>query len=106
MSAIFVDTSAWFALAGRRDEHHESATRTFRRLLGQRQALVTSNYVVSETYTTILARIGHDAAQEFLRSIRTSSSVQRVMVQEAWEQAVLEIWSVQALEKSISARLC
>ncbi|MBI2756235.1 MAG: PIN domain-containing protein [Chloroflexi bacterium] len=82
---VFVDTSAWYAVADAGDSQHAVATRQFARLSVHRTQLVTTNYVVSETYTLLRVRLGHTAATEFLRRLRASPRARRVFVEEAWE---------------------
>jgi predicted nucleic acid-binding protein len=42
--------------------------------------------VIAESYTLLRMRLGHAAAQEFVRRTRASARVQRVFVPEAWEE--------------------
>ena len=53
---IFVDTSAWVALFVANDIDHGRATAAFETLKKFKTLLYTSDYVVDETITTILAR--------------------------------------------------
>ena len=52
---VFVDTSAWVALAVTDDRHHGEATAIFRELL--KRGMITTNLVVAKTYI-ILRRAG------------------------------------------------
>jgi predicted nucleic acid-binding protein len=56
---LFVDTSAWFALANRRDPDHRAARETLENFPGR---LVTSSFIFDETVTLCLYRLGHDVA--------------------------------------------
>ena len=85
--AVFVDTSAWYALADRTDTYHSPAVVIAGRLRAARRALLTTNHVAGESYTLLRARLGHAAAQEFLRRLRASADTQRTFVPEAWEDA-------------------
>ena len=67
------------------DRWHVGATQVLRRALARKQRLVTSNHVIGETYTLVRTRLGHAAAQEFLRRSRASAHTRRVFVPEAWE---------------------
>jgi predicted nucleic acid-binding protein len=89
--AVFVDTSAWYALADFDDRHHETAARLLERLVRDRRVLLTTNSVVGETYTLLRARLGHAAAHGFLERVRHSSSIRRVFVAEAWEVLAEEL---------------
>ena len=59
MEKVFVDTSAWVALFVANDIHHKRATAIYGTLQDHKSLLYTSDYVVDETITTILARGGH-----------------------------------------------
>lgn len=65
-SSIFVDTSAFYALADRTDRLHSSAVRFVET---NECLLVTSNAVVHETVTLIRMRLGHAAAVAFGRRL-------------------------------------
>jgi predicted nucleic acid-binding protein len=88
---VFVDTSAWYAIADRGDERHDEAAQTLDRLLRERFTLLTTNHVVGESYTLLRIRLGARAAQEFLRRTRISLSTRRVFVPEAWEEVAEEL---------------
>jgi len=65
-TSVFVDTSAFYALADRTDLRHSSAKR-FVEL--NTELLVTSNLVIHETITLIRTRLGHAAAVKFGRRL-------------------------------------
>ncbi len=67
---IFVDTGAFCAFANQKDEYHQIAVRQFSLILKQRLPLITSNFVVDETYTWLRYRLGYDQAIQFLQTIR------------------------------------
>jgi uncharacterized protein len=73
-------------LADADDRWHVEAARVLRRTHAHNQRLVTSNHVIGETYTLLRMRLGHAAAQEFLRRSRASARTRRVFVPEAWEE--------------------
>lgn len=67
---IFIDTSAWVALENRRDINYEQAI-TFRdEIKGKRYRLYTSNFVLDETYTLLLANVGYGRTIESAKRIR------------------------------------
>jgi uncharacterized protein len=88
---IFVDTSAWYAVADETDARHREAAAILRRLAGGGYRLVTTNYVASESYTLLRVRLGFRVAGAFLARLRTSASARRVFVTEAWEEAAEEL---------------
>lgn len=65
MSRVFVDTSALLALLVGSDQAHERAREGFGRLRAERASLVTSSYVLVETYTLLQSRIGMEAVRVF-----------------------------------------
>lgn len=67
--AVFVDTSAFFALLDEHDRWHADATRRFTAVTDQRRPLVTSNLVVAETYALARAALGHSVAMRWLDSL-------------------------------------
>lgn len=85
--SVFVDTSGWYAVTDPHDRAHVAAARRFRRATGDRRRIVTTNYVVGETYTLLMGRLGPPTAQGFLERMRSSMLVQRVHVAEEWEDA-------------------
>lgn len=83
--SLFVDTSGWYALTDARDGGHDAAARRFRRATGDRRRIVTTNYVVGESYTLVMGRLGPRIAQAFLGRVRSSLILQRVHVVDEWE---------------------
>ncbi len=65
MSHVFVDTSAAYALLVRSDDRHGQARRVFARLMADGAPLVTSSYVLVETYALLGRRIGLEAVAAF-----------------------------------------
>lgn len=65
-ASLFVDTSAFYALADENDRFHDSALRF---LESNRQLLVTSNLVVFETITLVRMRLGHEQAVKVGRQL-------------------------------------
>lgn len=66
---VFVDTSAWYAIAVREGDSTrvESALRT---CIRARTRLVTTNLIVAETHALLLRRAGYPAAMAFVREVR------------------------------------
>lgn len=89
--AVFVDTSAWYALIAVDDNHHGEADRVFSRIRLEKMVLITTNHVVGETYTLLRGRLGASAARTFLERIRNSAAAERVFVAEDWESAAEEL---------------
>ena len=91
MRRVFVDTSAFVAARNAGEHEHEAARRAFAGLAAERATLFTSNYVVAETYTTLLMRVGRAEAIEWGRRARAGSAIEVVRVEPAVED---EAWSI------------
>src|SRR5262245_6277007 len=57
--SLFVDTGAWFAFTNSKDPDHRKVREALENFDGH---LVTSSYVLDETVTLTLARLGHRIA--------------------------------------------
>lgn len=78
---VFVDTSAWYAVQVVDDEWHRDAVETLRGIVAGPHVLVTSNYVVGETYTLLRVTCGHAAAIRFLDHLDDTRRLERIFVQ-------------------------
>ena len=88
---MFVDSSAFVALAVREDDHHRAAAMTFASL-EPHMPLVTSTDVFDETVTRVRRKAGHTAAVAAGRSILGSAVVRMVPVEAADRQAAWELF--------------
>ena len=75
---IFVDSSAWIALADRDDFHHTKAAAAYLSILKTFRILVTSNMVIAETYVVLLNELGHKEAKEFLERLKASPRILKI----------------------------
>lgn len=66
MKTVFVDTSAFLAVLDATDSFHADALAAFRRAATENWRLVTSNYVVHETWALLQNRLGWEAVDAFL----------------------------------------
>jgi hypothetical protein len=85
MDLIFIDSSAWYALANQKDVNHLSA----RHFLNRTSRLVTSNFIIDETITLTLIRAGYKSAltvgeQLWLGDIASIAWITRKDEQKAW----------------------
>jgi len=69
VSAVFVDTSAFLALLDADDEHHVMVKKGWAGLLQSDVPLVTSNYVLVETFALVQNRLGMEAVRVFQEDI-------------------------------------
>ena len=89
MKRIFVDTSGWFAAATRRDHDHP-AVRQY--LEESTTPLLTTDYVVDESATLLLSRLGHVAAVRFLDSIQASPRIELVYLTQRSIEAAMRLF--------------
>jgi predicted nucleic acid-binding protein len=66
---IFIDTSAWDAIEDSNDANHELAL-IFKNDLPDNCQLLTTDYVLDETYTLLLLNIGYERTVAFQKNIR------------------------------------
>ena len=66
---IFVDTSAIYAVLDRDDAYHPMAKETWTRVLHMDNTLVTSNYVLVESFALLQNRLGMDAVRGFREDV-------------------------------------
>src|SRR5512136_2175505 len=56
MRIVFVDTSAWFALLRKKDADHLRAAKFWREVIKSDSLVLTSEFVLAETYTLMVRR--------------------------------------------------
>lgn len=94
---VFVDTSMFYALVNPNDEFHSQAKDSWERLQSQKNVLVTSNYILDETFTIIRSKRGIKVLDEFRKNLAGEYKLKiiRVIVQDeaaAWDWLLLD-WS-------------
>ena len=75
---VLVDTGAWLALIDRSDRFHREASATYPVVLQSGNRLVTTNLVIAESYNLVRRRVGHQAAFQFLESLRSTPRLDRI----------------------------
>jgi uncharacterized protein len=75
---LFVDTSAFYALIDADDINHEDAGRAWPRILVPENTLLSSNYVLVESFALIQNRLGIPAVRTFQEDILPVVSVEFV----------------------------
>jgi predicted nucleic acid-binding protein len=66
---VYIDTSAFYALLDRDDANHQRAKDVWANLLKNENTLITSNYVLVETFALIQHRLGIEAVRGFQNDI-------------------------------------
>lgn len=90
MSKVFVDSSAFFAIANRNDTYHAEAVALMQRLAHVAAELFTSNFVIAETHALLLSKLGYTVAVRFLHEMNTGIT-RRIRVSETDEKRAQEI---------------
>jgi uncharacterized protein len=97
---IFVDTSAWIAVADSGESSHITLTAIYKQLLKTSVRLTTSDLVIAESQILLRRRMNHDAANIFLDSVNHSPSIDIVFLDQEMEmeaKKVLQKFSDQEL---------
>ena len=74
-SRVFVDSSAWFAVASASDGRHAEADALLRHAVTRGIGLVTTNLIIAEVHRLALARMGIRPAMAFLDRLEASRLV-------------------------------
>ncbi len=93
MSAVFVDTSAILALMVGSDRTHREAVEILEKLRSRRANLVTTSYVLVETYALLDRRLGRDAVRDFRASFAP-------LIRVIWVDGAIHERGLDRLEKS------
>lgn len=80
---IFVDTWGWLALADPHDAHHAQATEYYEEFSGSGVGVLTSNFVLTETFTLVFRRRPYSEAMRFSSALLQSSVIQVEAVTES-----------------------
>src|SRR2546430_1944705 len=72
---VFMDTAGFLALWDASDEYHEKAIRLQNDLARKKRRFVTTDYILDETATLLLARHSHGAAADFLQTVTTTAAL-------------------------------
>jgi len=77
--AAFADTSAFYALLDADDENHSRSAETWRQIMASdEQNVVTTNYILVETFALVQSRLGLEAVREFQEDMVPVLSVEFV----------------------------
>jgi len=89
VNAVFADTSALLAPLDAKDQNHARAERAFATLRGRHPSLVSTSFVLVETYALVGRRLGLDAVRSFRADFAPLIDV--VWVDEARHDAGLDL---------------
>jgi len=93
MKKILIDTSAWVAISDSRDGSHKSAL-AFVQQLVKGYRLITTNYVLDETYTLLLMNAGYQTTLDFKQ--RIDIMIESQVLEVVWIDEVIasESWQI------------
>lgn len=63
---LLVDSSAVLALLNSRDQWHETAISILKDLVAQKDSLLMTNFLIAESHTLLLTRLGRNLARQWL----------------------------------------
>ena len=93
MKKIFIDTTAWDAIEDSGDANHEAAM-IFKDEIANRYELITSNYILDETYTLLLINIGYERTVAFHRQLEMLIKAGVFQVIQLSENIVEKAWNI------------
>ncbi|MBI5649283.1 MAG: type II toxin-antitoxin system VapC family toxin [Chloroflexi bacterium] len=108
MRKVFVDTSAWAAMADRADSNHEIALVFRDEIAGQCQ-LITTDYILDELYTLLRMNVGYSGAISFKRDLdilRQAGILQVIWISEDLAQQAWQIFEQFDVDKEWSFTDC
>ncbi|MCI0617433.1 PIN domain-containing protein [bacterium] len=93
MKQIFVDTSAWDAIADAGDANHEMAL-LYKDEIAENCRLVVTNYILDELHTLMLMNQGYQDTVDFKHQLDTM--IQAGILEVVWvtEDIAAETWAV------------
>jgi len=94
MTPVFVDTGGWIAMAVIRDQYHKQAASFYQELSKQKVPLLSSNYVLTETYTRIRYDDGHGKAIRFHSLIQQAVGAGRLHIEWVTPRIHQEAWTI------------
>lgn len=94
MIPVFVDTGGWIAMAVVRDQFHKQAASYYRKISRRKIPLITSNYVLAETYTRIRYDDGHGKAIKFHAIIQEANVAGRLHLEWVTPSIHQEAWTI------------
>lgn len=92
MEKSFVDTSGWVALFVANDQNHKKAVSIFEDIENSKALIYTSDYVIDETITTILARGNHKQSVLAGEALFTSKIIKIIHVSTDYFQSTWELY--------------
>lgn len=93
-ATLFVDTGGWAALFNAKDRDHQRAAELWRVVCEERRPLLTTDYVLDETYTLIRrSRAGLRGAIDFHELVTTSHVIEIVEVDDRLQKRAWKLFT-------------
>ena len=89
---VFVDASAWVAIANRKDRNHKEAVQIFRRLLSSSTRLIATTWTAYEALTIVKSRLGFSQAERLWARIKSRSVVDLIRIDDQIDSDALELF--------------
>lgn len=80
--STFVDTSVFLAALGKEDANNALAAEALAELVENGEQLITTNYILVESYALLQRRMGMDAVRDFQNSILPSLTLVWISAEE------------------------
>jgi predicted nucleic acid-binding protein len=93
---VFIDTGSWVAIADRNDQYSKEASQLYTDLILKREQLITSDFVLVETFNLLTQTIGSKATISFGNKLKAILFLKVAPVTSTdWEKAwkILEKYS-------------
>lgn len=91
---LFVDTSAWVAIEDKKDINHDSARSFKQYLLDAKERLVTTNYILDETFTLLLFDVGYLITVEFKNMLDSLIEKKLLILLQIDSRLQAEAWNI------------
>lgn len=73
---MFIDTSAFYAMADDDDKNHKKAEDTYKNLLKKNVLFVSTDHIIAETATLIRRRLGYAKSIDYLKLVEEGQGVE------------------------------
>ena len=93
-SLLFVDTWGWCASANQREREHQQVQEIMETLLETNRRLLTTNFVLDETYTLVRFRVYHQAAIDLHEKVGRLAEGRLLRVISVTPEIELAAWNV------------
>ena len=90
LDKVFADSSALLAIVSKTDSSHARALKTFEKLRSESALLLTTSYVLVETYALLHRRHGKEAARRFREEF--SPILEVVWVHQELHERAMEVF--------------